>query len=98
MKPKKITAAMLRQHGACADQVRVFETNWPDGMTPTIAACRKAARLRLDIGWAARNLLSATAWKVYDEAIAPARKVYDEAIATAFAAAWQVESALAAGE
>ena len=63
-----------------------FEKAWPNGCVPTLAACRKAVRLGLDLGWAARWLLSPPALKAYDEARAPALKAYNEACATAWKA------------
>jgi hypothetical protein len=91
---EKITAGLLRQHDACDDQVATFEREWPDGCVPTLAICHRALALGLDLDWAARKLLpataakaydqaTATAWNAYAEAMAPARKAYNEAIAPA---------------
>ena len=94
-KPRLITARLLRAHGACADQVRIFRKTFPEGTPVTLSACRKAAKAGLLLDWAADNLLSAAAWKVYNEARAAAWKVYNEARAAAHqvcdeakAAAW----------
>ena len=96
-KPRLITARLLRAHGACADQVSIFRKTFPEGTPVTLSACRKAAKAGLLLDWAADNLLSAAAWKVYNEARAAAWKVYNEARAAAWkvycearAAAWQV--------
>lgn len=96
----KITAEMLRKLKACEEMVKIFEREWPDGAEVTRGnAARAAVALGLDISWAAINLLTApackvyceavaTAWKVYQEAEAAARKVYQEAVAAAFVLAW----------
>ena len=39
----KITAAFLRKHGACAEGIEVFNSLWPNGVIPSLAAARKAA-------------------------------------------------------
>jgi len=82
----KITTKMLKDAGACADQTAIFKKAWPKGCVVTLAACRRAVRLGLDLGWAAKHLLPAPAWKAYDEATAPAWKAYDEATAPAWKA------------
>lgn len=87
-----VTAARLRELGACSEQVALFEAEWPEGLSvPTdeaaiAAVAARVAELRLDVGWAARHLLSATALRAYDEARAPAERAYDEATATALRA------------
>ena len=81
----KITAKLLRYKGACEDQVLLFNKHFPKGTTVTVARCVKVAHI-FHWGWAANNLLGATARKVYDEACAPARKAYDEACAPAWKA------------
>ena len=97
----RITAAMLREKNACADQVKIFESEWPNGANVTLKNCRRAFELGLSLDWAAENLLSAparatyqsaraTAEATYQSAIAPAEATYQSAIATAFyrVAAW----------
>ena len=79
----RITAAMLREHHACSDQVAVFEKEWPKGTRLTKAALLRAAARGLHLGWFAQNFLKAPAWEVYQKATAPAREVYDKAKATA---------------
>ena len=79
----KITPAMLRQAGACKDQVLLFEQLWPNGATVTLARCLKAVQLGLNLGWAAANLLSATARKKYSKDTAPAWKKFRKDTAAA---------------
>src|SRR5512138_1117201 len=78
-----LTARDLRLISACDSQVAQFAAEWPDGVDLTLAALKRAAKLRLDLGWFAGAALDAPARKVYYDAIAPARKVYDDACATA---------------
>ena len=108
----RITPADLRHAGACDGQVDAVATEWPDGVRPTLAVCRRAVALGLSLGWAAEHLLTAEARRVYDAATAEARRVYDAAMpatwlvqeakarvgmAEAFAAAWLVQEATARG-
>ena len=86
-----ITARLLRSKGACREQVEIFAAKWPDGVEITSENCLSSAILGLDLDWAARNFLSATAEKAYQEATAPAWKAYQEARATAFYAAWLID-------
>ena len=79
----RITAAMLREKNACAEQVKIFESEWPNGANVTLKNCRRAFELGLSLDWAVENLLSATAWATYQSAIAPARATYEAAIAPA---------------
>lgn len=99
----KITADMLRDKAACADQLTIFRRLWPTGTTVTLRSCRRAARAGLDLDWFARNVLTHTAWKVYLAGEAPAwklyadskataRKLYDESTATALAKAWATQT------
>ena len=92
MSARRITAAMLREHHACPGQLATFELEWPKGVVPTLAACRRALALGLDLNWAARVLMPAPALKAYDEACATAWKAYNEARAAAFARAWRGQS------
>ena len=79
---KIITADMLRKKRACASQLRVFKTRFPNGVEVSEALARELASV-FDWGWAAEQLLTSSAWEAYDEATAPARKAYDEATASA---------------
>ena len=63
---------MLRAKGACADQLAIFEREWPDGCAVTLDDCHRAVALGLDLNWAAENLLPATAWNAYADAVATA--------------------------
>src|SRR3990167_9180078 len=80
----KITHGMLKEQGACASQIRLFNKTFPNGSP---ANKEEALTLALkhadefDWDWAADNLLTVPALKAYDEAILPALKAYEEAIA-----------------
>ena len=80
----KITPAMLRQAGACEDQVLLFEQLWPNGATVTLARCQKAVQLGLKLGWAADNLLSATAREKFNKTTAAAREKFNKTRAPAW--------------
>ncbi len=56
----KITKQMLRQAGACPEQLNEFIRRYPDGFDATEASCSAAAaEYGWDIGWAAVHLLPA---------------------------------------
>jgi len=84
-----LTAAMLCGLDACSDQVAIFASAFPDGLTmPTedaaiAALAAKVAALRLDVGWAAEELLSPAASLAYDKARVPASRAYNKARAPA---------------
>ena len=80
---KTETVRIKDLEGACLDQVRLFAKTFPGGAELTLANCKRAAEARLDLDWAAKNLLTAPALKAYNEATAPALKAYDEARAPA---------------
>lgn len=46
-----ITAAWLKEHGACVQQVDIFEALWPKGARITIANIRRAMKNGLEIEW-----------------------------------------------
>ena len=77
-----ITAKKLESLGACANQVELFRHLFGERQKVTVDLCRKYAA-NFDWDWAAANLLSAPAWKAYEEAEATARKACQEAEATA---------------
>ena len=64
----KITAAMLRKHGACKYQVKIFCKEWPNGAVVNEKNALRAVELELDVGWLATNLLSGAAWVSYRKA------------------------------
>jgi hypothetical protein len=49
--PKRITAKFLSGHGACSDDVLLFEQTFPKGATVTLANVRKAEKAGLAIHW-----------------------------------------------
>ncbi len=56
----KITKQMLRQAGACPEQLNEFIRRYPDGFDATEASCSAAAaEYEWDTGWAAVHLLPA---------------------------------------
>ena len=61
----KITSAMLRAKGACADQRRTFAELFPDGVEITEAICLSVAN-KFDWGWAAASLLPAPLYADYE--------------------------------
>ena len=81
-----VTKRMLQRKGACAYQVTIFAKEWPNGVTPTLEACQRAAIIGLSLDWFAKNMLSAPALAAYDAARAPALAAYQAARATAEAA------------
>ena len=90
----RLTDAMLRRAGACADQRAIFRATFPDGAPLTLAAWRTASAAGLDINWT-HQLLSASARAEYERATAPAWAAYERATAAAWpeyerarAAAW----------
>ena len=83
---KKITAKMLKDKGACAEQVTLFQKTWPNGVVPSLKALRLANKKGLSLLWFAKHFLSVPANKAYNEAITPAWKAYNEAITPAWKA------------
>ena len=82
---KKITYRMLQARGACEDQVDLFRKTFPNGVVPSLAACRKAARAGLDLTWFANKFLSAPALAAYEKAVAPEWSEYAKAVVAALA-------------
>ena len=81
----KITLAMLKKNGACADQAAEFARRFGDGVEVTESDCVSVASV-FDWDWAAQHFLTAPARAAYDEATAAAGAAYDEATAAAWAA------------
>jgi hypothetical protein len=77
-----ITTDTLRERRACAEQVELFASLFPDGVEVTEELCVKHAQ---DFGWdwASEYLLPRLAHEAYDEAVRPAYKAYNEAIRVA---------------
>ena len=96
-KGARLTAAMLRRAGACAEQVALVRKHWPNGGTLRLPTLRKAARLGLSLDWLTQFLpvsaqadydrALASAWADYERALAPARADYERALAPALYAA-----------
>ena len=80
----KITAAMLRKHDACEEQVKVFCKEWPNGAVVNKKNALRAVALRLDVNWAAIMLLSRVVWASYRKARDAAEAKRCKAVALAF--------------
>ncbi len=78
----QITYQELQAKGACANQLALFKKHFGPSVVVTLEAVLAVADV-FNWDWAARNLMSPKACKVYQDAIAPACKVYDDAIAPA---------------
>ena len=74
----RITKALLESKGACADQVELFAKLFPRGVTLTEAVCVKHAH-EFEWHWAAKHLLSYTAWEEYWKIDSLARAEYKKA-------------------
>ena len=81
-----MTARMLREKGACSDQVDIFAAEWPKGGRVTRHALIRAAELHLNLDWFASTFLPAPAWAAFKQAKATASAAFDRAKATASAA------------
>ena len=93
----RVTTTMLENLNACSQQVEIFRAEWPEGCEITKQTVLRAVELKLDIEWAAENLLSKEAfrsyqkaraphWNTYQEACAPHLKAYNEAVAPLYKA------------
>ena len=83
MKSRMITLAQLVEHRACESKRDLFKELFGDKVEITVELCIAVAD-KFDFSWAANNLLSASARKLYDETCAPAWKLYDETCAPAW--------------
>ena len=61
-----LTAAMLRENGACSNQVRLFESEWPNGLEVHESAIPRIVELGLSIDWFASNFLQSSALAEYE--------------------------------
>jgi hypothetical protein len=77
MTGKKITYALLTEHGACSEQLalfaRTFPTTHPNGVEVTRELCAEHAE-KFEWDWAAEMLLTDAASEEYDTATAAARE------------------------
>ena len=55
----RLTAAMLKEHHACAEQVVIFAAEWPAGCEVTEETLLRARELRLNLWWFACEFLPA---------------------------------------
>ena len=56
-----LTVRGLRLMRACTEQVAIFKAEWPNGVTLSRRALLRAAKIRLDVDWFARQVLDAPA-------------------------------------
>lgn len=87
-----ITKQMLEDKGGCGNQVEIFAKEWPAGMEVTAENCLRLADLHLNVDWAARNLLTATAFKAYEKARDQVREAYQKAITPTWEAREKVKA------
>ena len=87
--PDRITAAWLREQGACEEQVAIVAREWPDGARPLLATARKARRLGLDVGWLAARLLRDSELAAYRAVCAQARAAFEAVCDQALLAGWR---------
>lgn len=83
MKSRTLLLSTLVQPEVCSGQVDLFKQTFGDSVEVTTELCKKYAS-DFDWSWAASNLISASAQKIYDETCAPARKVCNEICASAW--------------
>ena len=76
----KITESLLHKHGACADQIKLFVTTFPDGTEATPEAILEAAKAGLQTLWLER-LIPTNRLLQYNAAKAPIGAQYDAAMA-----------------
>jgi len=81
---KKITERMLRNRGACADQLGKFAAMFPDGAVVTAENC-EAVSSEFDWAWASNYLLNPSARAEGDRICASARIKYHRVRASAWA-------------
>ena len=92
----KITAAMLRKHGACKEQVEIFRREWPDGAVVNRTNALRAVALELDVNWVALELLSGAALVQYRKAAGAADTQYRKAVDAAWSQYQKAEAGGAA--
>ena len=71
-----LTSEILKAKGACADQVNIFSSLYPEGVEITLSECLKHATT-FDWHWAARNFLSAGLVDTYNARVKPIKDTYD---------------------
>jgi hypothetical protein len=75
MKTFTITAALLRQHKACPEQVKLFHEEWPKGCEVTATNLKRAQEIGLDLAWGV-CLLPPTVQDDYLAKLAPIQDDY----------------------
>ena len=81
----RLTAAMLREHHACEEQVVIFAAEWPAGCEITEATLFRALELGLDIDWFACEFLPAPLLAEYRRQEVPLLAEYKRKIASLLA-------------
>lgn len=57
---RRVTAAWLRQHSACLEELAIFEKEWPAGVEVNAESLRRACKLGINLYWFADEWLSST--------------------------------------
>ena len=79
---KTINARMLKRHGACTPQYKLFLKYY--GSTRSVEVTEEEAMKHahdFDWSWAAKKFLNNNQYRLYEEAMEEALKLYNEAIA-----------------
>jgi len=84
MKTRTLLRSTLVKKNACVGQVELFRDKFGDAVEVSEGLCKSMACM-FNFDWAARHLLSDTAWKAYEEAKATAWKACGEGKATGWA-------------
>ena len=98
-----MTVEYLEQHGACPEQVSLFQKIWPNGCKVSLYNFRRAEKQEMNVSWLTCTLSSsaeaeynkavAPALAEYNKAVAPARAEYNKAVASALVSALNSEDA-----
>ena len=81
----KITVEQLQALEAREDHVKIFASEWPDGVDVTRENCLRVAELGLNTHWMAQKLLAAPLQAEYYRQVATLRKEYVRQCAIVFA-------------
>lgn len=81
---KIITYAQLKKLGACQDQLEIFKSKFGDSVKLTLKLV-KANSSTFDFEWAAKSLLTSSAYAEYERTIAPAYAEYGRIRVSAYA-------------
>ena len=82
MKHRTLLLSTLVNLKACEGQVNLFKQTFGDSVDITPELCKQHEH-NFNFHWAAEHLLSASAWRIYEETRASALKIYEETCAPA---------------